>query len=107
MPLVSAVKKFNVTPLADRVIVRPLSQDETHKKTASGIFIPETIEKEKPEQGEVVAVGPGKYEDGKLVPMRIMVGERVVFSKYGFDDIKIDGQEYYILREDSILAVIK
>ncbi len=100
-------KKPSIVPLADRVLVRPLSPDEMGTKRASGIIIPETVDKERPEQAEVIAVGPGKFEDGKLTPMRVKVGDRVVFSKYGYDEIKIDGEEYFILKEDNILAIIK
>jgi chaperonin GroES len=100
-------KKVGVAPLGDRVLLKPLSVDECDTKRASGIIIPETIDKEKPEQGIVVAVGPGKYDDGTLVPVRVRVGDTVVFSKYGYDEIKIDGVEYFILKEESILAVIK
>jgi chaperonin GroES len=95
-----------VLPLNDRVLVRPLDPEELNK-TASGIIIPETVSKEKPEQGEVVAVGPGKWEEGKRVPMGVKVGDRIVFSKYGYDEVKYEGKEYYILREDSILAIIR
>jgi len=99
--------KTKIVPLADRVLVRPGAPEEG-KKTKSGILIPETVSKERPEEGEVIAVGEGKTtDDGKLIPMKINVGDRVLFSKYGPDEIKIDGVEYYILREDSILAVIK
>jgi len=69
--------------------------------------IPETVDKEKPEQGKVVAVGEGHYDDGKLIPVRVKVGDRVLFSKYGYDDVKIGDEEYYILKEENILAVIK
>jgi chaperonin GroES len=100
-------KKTGIQPLGDRVVLQPLSADEMSVKRASGIIIPETIDRERPEQGKVVAVGPGRYEDGKLVPVRVKVGDIVVFSKYGYDEIKIDGAEYYILKEDSVLAVIK
>lgn len=100
-------KKLGVRPLADRVIVEPLSEMERGKVTKSGIFIPETAEKERSEQGVIVAVGPGKRdEDGKLVPMNVKVGEKVMFAKYGPDEIKIDGKEYFILSESSILAII-
>ncbi len=76
--------------------------------TKSGIFIPETAEKERSEQGLIVAVGPGKRdEDGKLCLMNVKVGEKVMFAKYGPDEIKIDGKEYFILSESSILAVIE
>lgn len=101
-------KKLGVRPLADRVIVEPLSEMERGKVTKSGIFIPETAEKERSEQGMIVAVGPGKRDDdGKLVPMNVKVGEKVMFAKYGPDEIKIDGKEYFILSESSILAVIE
>lgn len=100
------VPKINIRPLADRVLVKP--QENTYEKTASGIIIPDTARKEKPEQGVVVAVGEGKRNDkGEMVPLRVKVGETVMFSKYGFDEVKIDDQEYYIVSESSILAVIK
>jgi len=75
--------------------------------TASGIIIPDTISKEKPEQGMVIAVGEGRWEDGKRVPMSIKIGDKVVFSRYGYEEVKLDGEEYYILKEENILAVIK
>ena len=96
--------KMKVFPLADRVVVSLA----TEKKTASGIIIPEIAAKDRPERGTVIAVGPGKLtEDGKRIPLEVKVGDEVVFSKYGPDEIKVEGQEYYILREDQILAVIK
>lgn len=87
-------------------MVRPLTPEEAGLRSASGIIIPDTASKERPEQGTVVAVGPGKYEDGKLIPMSVSVGQRVMFSKYGFDEVKIAGQEYCIVSEANILAVI-
>ena len=102
-----STKKSNIIPLGDRVLVKPIQKDEG-KKTASGIIIPETVDKEKPEQGKVVAVGDGRItDDGNTIPMRIKKGDTVIFSKYGPDEIKVDGEEYYILSESSILAVIK
>ena len=98
-------KKLSLSPLGDRVVVKP-AEKEGEKKLASGIIIPETVDKEKPAQGEVVTVGPGKFEDGKRVPMQVKVGDRVIFSKYGFDEVKVDGQEYYILAESNILGII-
>ena len=97
-------KKFSLSPLGDRIVVKP-SEKEGEKRLASGIIIPETVDKEKPAQGEVVAVGPGKFEDGKRVPMQVKVGDTVIFSKYGYDEVKVEGQEYYILSESSILAI--
>lgn len=99
--------KIKVMPIGDRVLVRPGFADEA-KKTKSGIIIPETVNKERPEQGEVIAVGEGRVtDDGKLIPMKIKVGDRVLFSKYGPDEVKIEDIEYYILREEAILAIVK
>lgn len=95
---------LNIKPLADRVVVKPM---EASEKTASGIIIPDTANKEKPAKGTVVAVGPGRYEDGKLVPMALKVGDKVLFSKYGYDEVKIDSENYFVLTESSVLAVIK
>lgn len=100
-------KKINLRPLGDRVVVEPLADHERGKETKSGIFIPETAEKERAEKGTVVAVGPGKItDDGKLVPLALRVGDKVLFTKYGPDEIKIDGKEYFILSESSVLGVI-
>lgn len=98
-------KKFSLSPLGDKIVVQP-TKIEGEKKLASGIIIPETVDKERPAQGAVVAVGAGKYEEGKRVPMQVKVGDTVIFSKYGYDEVKIEGQEYYILSESSILAVL-
>ena len=98
-------KKFSLSPLGDRIVVQP-SAKEGEKKLASGIIIPETVDKEKPAQGTVIATGPGKYEDGKRVPMQVKVGDQVLFSKYGYDEVKIDGETYYILSESNILGIM-
>ncbi len=97
---------FGICPLNDRVVLKPLSEEET-SKTSSGIIIPDTVSKEKPEQGIVVALGDGKWDNGVKMPMTVKVGDRVVFSRYGYDEIKYKGEEYYILKEENILAVIK
>lgn len=97
-------KDIGVVPLLDRVLIKPILEKE---KTASGIIIPDSAEKEKPEQGVVVALGAGKYDDGKLIALTVKVGDKVMFSKYGYDEIKIDGDEYFILREENILAILK
>ncbi len=100
-------KKINVKPLGDRVLVEPLTEHESGKETRAGIFIPETADKERSEQGTVVAVGPGKItDDGKLIPISVKVGDKILFTKYGPDEIKIDGKDYFILSESNILAVI-
>lgn len=102
-----AMNKSKINPIGDRVVIKPLLPEEAGTMTASGIIIPDTVGKEKPERGTVIAVGPGKYEGGKLIPIRVKVQDVVVFSKYGYDEVKVDGVEYLIIREDSILAVIK
>ncbi len=95
-----------IQPLGDRVLVRPESAAD--EKSPSGIIIPDTARKEKPERGEVVAVGEGKRtEKNELVPLRVNVGDTVMFSKYGFDEVKIENEEFYIVSESSILAIIK
>lgn len=106
-PTIKAAPGIHIAPLGDRVLVRPFSVSETEKKNDFGIIIPETVSKEQPEQGEVLAVGDGRYENGKLVPMKIRVGDRVIFSKYAFDEVKNGEEQLYILKEESILAVIK
>jgi chaperonin GroES len=90
----------HVTPLHDRILGRRLEEKETAK---GGIIIPDTA-KEKPQEGEVMAVGPGKIEKGKRVPLEVKVGDRILFGKYTGNDIKIDDQEYLILREEEVLA---
>ena len=99
---------FNIKPLADRVLIELLSEEERSKKTKSGIVIPDTAEKEKPQEGKVVAVGEGKrLDNGNLLPMPVKVGDKVLFSKYGPSEIKIDDKEYLIAREEDILAIIQ
>lgn len=99
--------KNKIIPLGDRILVKPLSSDDI-KKTKSGIIIPETVSKERPEQGKVIAVGEGRLtDDGKIIKLRVKVGDTILFSKYGPDEVKVDGEEYIILREENVLAVIK
>ena len=93
---------MDLKPLGDRVIVEVLDEEET---TFSGIVLPDTA-KEKPQRGKVLAVGPGKYEDGKLVPLDVKKGDEVIFSKYGGTEVKVGGEEYLILRESDILAKV-
>ncbi len=96
--------KLTIQPLADRVVVVPVSA----MKTSSGIIIPTSSSKERPEKGEVVAVGPGRVtDDGKRIAPELKVGDIVVFAKYGPEEIKVDGVDYFILREDQVLAVIR
>ena len=94
---------MKLQPLADRVVVKALAHEE---KTKSGIVLPDTA-KEKPQEGEVLAIGTGKLgDDGKRIAMEVAVGDRVVYSKYGGTEIKIDGIEYLILKESDILAIV-
>ena len=93
----------NIKPLADRVLVRPIEEKEVKK---GGIIIPDTA-KEKPQEGEVVALGTGKRdEDGKLIEFTVKKGDKVLISKYGGTEVKIDGDSYLIMREDDILGII-
>lgn len=94
---------MNLKPLADRVIVRPLEAEE---KTAGGLYIPDTA-KEKPQQGEVVAVGPGKVaDDGKAIAMEVKVGDKVLYGKYSGTEVTVAGDDYLIMRENDIFAII-
>jgi len=106
MKKASKKKEISIQPLADRVLVKP--EDASDEKSPGGIIIPDTASKEKPERGVVVATGPGKIgDDSKFIPVSVKVGDTVMFSKYGYDEVKIDDEEYYIVAESNILAVIK
>ncbi len=94
---------FSLEPLDDRVVVKPSEEETT---TASGIVIPDTA-KEKPQEGEVKAVGPGRFEDGVRVPMDVKVGDTVLYSKYGGTEIKVSGDEHLVLSARDILAIVK
>ena len=89
-------------PLADRVVVKALEETETMR---GGLYIPDTA-KEKPQQGEIIAVGPGRYEKDKRVPMELKVGDRVLYGKYSGTEVTIDGEQYLILRESDVLAIV-
>jgi chaperonin GroES len=97
-----AKKDFSLKPLEDRIVVKPGEEEET---TSSGIVIPDTA-KEKPQEGSVVAVGPGRFEDGTRIPMDVAVGDRVIYSKYGGTEFKVESEEYLILSARDVLAVI-
>src|SRR5437762_13967634 len=96
-------KGFSVQPLEDRVVVKPSEEEET---TASGLVIPDTA-KERPQEGQVIAVGPGRFEDGQRIPMDVKVGDKVIYSKYGGTEVKIEGDEYLILSARDVLAIVK
>jgi len=91
-----------VNPLADRVVVRALEETEQMR---GGLYIPDTA-KEKPQQGEIIAVGPGKFGDGKKVAMEVKVGDKVLYGKYSGTEVTIDNEQYLILRESDVLAII-
>lgn len=94
-----------VKPLHDHVIVKPIEKNEA---TVAGIILPDTVDKEKPEKGEVIAVGPGRLlESGGRAPMGVQVGNKVLFKKYSPDEITVDGHEYLVLRESDIIAIIE
>jgi len=96
---------MDIRPLHDRIVVKRLEQQES--TTAGGLFIPDSA-KEKPQEGQVVAVGNGKKtEEGKTIPLDVKAGDRILFGKYSGSDIKLDGQEYLIMREDEVLAVLE
>ncbi len=95
----------NLEPLGDKVILKPIAEDEV---TKSGIVLPDTAEKEKPEKAEVIAVGPGKtLDNGQKSDMNVKVGDKVLFTKYGPNEIKVDDEEYLIASMDDILAIVK
>lgn len=91
-----------VAPLADRVVVKAMEEAEQMR---GGLYIPDTA-KEKPQQGEVIAVGPGRTEDGKRVPMEVKAGDKVLYGKYSGTEVTLDGEQYLILRESDILAIV-
>ncbi|HET6679855.1 MAG TPA: co-chaperone GroES [Gemmatimonadaceae bacterium] len=93
---------MKVSPLADRVVIKALEESETMR---GGLYIPDTA-KEKPQQGEIIAVGPGKFEDGKRVPLEVKVGDKVLYGKYSGTEVTVEGEPVLILRESDVLAVI-
>ncbi len=96
---------MDIKPLQDNVVIEPVSQEE---KTKSGIFLPQTAEKERPEQGKVIAVGPGKFsQKGERKPMEVKVGDLVLFTKYSPNEIKVDGKEYLIAKQEDVLAILE
>jgi chaperonin GroES len=96
-----------IIPFGDRVLIEPLSAEERESRTKTGLVIPDTVAKERPEQGTVIAVGEGKrLDDGRVVPLSIKKGQIVLFSKYGPNEIKVGDKEYLIAKEEDILAII-
>src|SRR5438046_7094189 len=93
--------KFNLQPLEDRVVVKPSEEEEM---TASGLVIPDTA-KERPQEGKVMAMGPGRFEDGQRIPMDVKVGDTIIYSKYGGTEVKVERDEYLVLSARDVLAV--
>ncbi len=101
-------KFMKIRPLADRVLIEPISAEEVKKFGKVSLVMPQTADKERPEQGRVVAIGPGKMDKhGKRLPMSVKKGDTVLFTKYGPNEIKIDGKEYLIAKEEDILAILE
>ncbi|HHW01257.1 MAG TPA: co-chaperone GroES [Thermoanaerobacterales bacterium] len=94
---------MNIKPLGDRIVIKVLEKEE---RTKGGIVLPDTA-KEKPQKGEVLAVGSGEIIDGQKVPLEVKVGDKIIFSKYAGTEVKIDDQEYLILRQSDVLAIIE
>ena len=95
---------MRIRPLGDRVLIEPLHEE----RIKGGIILPETVDKERPEKGRIIAVGAGRIDaNGKKVPMSVKKGDKVLFTKYGPDEIKVDGKEYLIAKEENILAIIE
>jgi chaperonin GroES len=97
-----ATKK--IRPLSDRVVVEPR---ELETKTAGGIYIPDTADKDKPIQGTIIAIGNGKYVDGKLLPLQVKIGDQVLFGKYAGTNVKLDETDYLVMREEDIMGVLE
>ena len=95
-------KKFSLQPLEDRIVVKPSEEEDM---TASGLVIPDTA-KERPQEGEVIAVGAGRFEDGQRIPIDVKVGDKVIYSKYGGTEVKIEGDDYLILSARDVLAIV-
>ncbi len=96
---------MKIEPLYDKVVIKPLAEEEV---TASGIVLPETVDKEKPMQGTVVAVGEGRRTvRGQITPLKVKVGDKVLFTKYAPDEVEIDDEEYLVIEEDKILGIIR
>ncbi len=96
---------MKLKPLFDNIVVKRIEEDE---KTSSGIVLPDTVDKEKPQKGEVIAVGEGKISDqGEKIPMQVKVGDKVLFRKYSPDEIKIDGEEYLFMAQGDVVAIIE
>ncbi len=105
-PKAASKNEQKIVPLGSRILIKPFTKDELAPKNNFGIILPDSG-KEKSEQGRVVAVGAGEYQDGDLIPVTVKVGDRVVFSRYGYEEINVDGEELFLIKEENILAILK
>ena len=95
---------MRIKPISDHILIEPIKEE----KTKTGILLPDTAEKERPEQGKIIAVGPGKKDkQGKFIPLEVKPGDKVLFTKYGPSEIKVDDKEYLIAKEEDILAILQ
>ncbi len=102
------ISSIGIVPLGDRVLIKRSESSDLETGNKFGIIIPETVDKEKPEQGKVVAVGDGRRdESGRIIPLSVEIGDTVLFSKYGYDEVKVGTEEYIMVKEENILAIIK
>ena len=105
------IKGPGILPLGSRVLIKPFTKEELEKNSATknnfGIILPDADSKEKSEQGKVMAVGAGEWKDGKRLPVFVAVGDTVAFSKYGYDEVTVGEEEYYLVKEENILAILK
>lgn len=99
-----STKSPKIRPLGDRLVVQP---QEAETKTAGGILIPDTVDKDKPMQGTVLAIGQGKYVDGKMLPLQVKVGDKVLFGKYAGTNIKFAEHEYLVMKEEDVMGVVE
>src|SRR3990167_7646675 len=106
-PKIQAKKDIKIVPLGSRVLIKPFTKEELLKKNSFGIILPGSDSKEKSEQGIVLAVGPGEYQDGRLMAVGVKVGDKVAFSKYGYEEVTMSGDELFLIKEENILAVLK
>ncbi|MDD3066772.1 MAG: co-chaperone GroES [Candidatus Gracilibacteria bacterium] len=93
-----------IQPVNDYILINP---EKAEEKTASGIFIPDTASKEKPQKAKVIAVGPGKFDDEKRVEMSVKVGDTILYSKYGPTEVKLDGEDYFFIQDSDVIAILK
>ena len=102
------IRSVGILPLGDRVLIKRADITDSEQSGIFGIIIPDTVSKEKPEQGKVVAVGEGRHDEtGKIIPLSVKIGDTVIFSKYAYDEVKSGNEEYVMVKEENILAIVR